>query len=59
MKDYAGKVADGEIEKNPKMSLSGALAVLHRCGPMGLKTWENGEHFPATQAVYDRVAGLF
>lgn len=59
MKDYAAKIASGEIEKPEVMSLSGALAILHRCGPQGLKTWESGERFPTTQAAYDRVAGVF
>jgi hypothetical protein len=59
MRDYAGKLASGDIDKDPTMSLSGALAILSRCGPSGLKTWSSGDRFPATQATYDRVAGVF
>lgn len=57
--DYAKRVNSGEIEKDDDMSLSGALAILHRCGPSGLKTWSSGLRFPATEATYDRVAGVF
>lgn len=59
MKDYAGKIASGAIEKDPAMSLAGALTILHKCGPSGLTTWATAEHFPATQALYDRTEGLF
>lgn len=58
-KDYATQIAGGKIVKDPSISLSGALAICHRAGPQGLKTWASGERFPATQAAYDRVAGIF
>lgn len=58
-KNYADKIASGEIEKDPSMSLSGALAVLHRAGPSGLKTWESGERFEGTVSAFERVNGLF
>lgn len=57
--DYDGQMARGEIEREPELSRSGSLAVLHRCGPQGLKTWASGDRFPATQAVVDRVSGIF
>jgi hypothetical protein len=59
MRDYAKKMNDGSIERDPRMSLSGALAILHRCGPSGLETWKNGDRFPETMMTYDRVAGVF
>jgi hypothetical protein len=59
MKDYDKKMEAGEIECDPKMSRSGALAVLHRAGPSGLENWKRGERFAETQAVHDRVAGVF
>lgn len=59
MCDYAKRMENGEIARVPGMSLSGALAILHRCGPTGLATWERGERFPATVKSYERVAGLF
>jgi hypothetical protein len=59
MKDYVSQIESGEIEKSVNMSLSGALAILHRCGPKGLHTWETGERFPSTIAAYDRAAGIF
>lgn len=57
--DYATRIADGEIEKDAEMTLSGALAILHRCGPRGLQTWAKGERFPATVRAYERAAGIF
>lgn len=59
MKDYSDRISGGEIVKPAPMSLSGALAILHRAGPKGLETWATGERFPSTQASYDRVAGVF
>lgn len=59
MKDYADKMSRGDIERDGDMSLSGALAVLHRAGPTGLDSWSRGDRFPATEAAYDRVAGIF
>ena len=59
MRDYTNKISTGEIGRDPKMSLSGALAILHRCGPNGLETWKSGDRFPTTMMAYDRVAGIF
>lgn len=42
------------------LSLSGALAVLHRCGPQGLATWsDSGKKFPATVELVARANGIF
>ncbi len=57
--DYDERMRSGEIERVPGMSRSGALAVLHRCGPHGMKTWAEGDRFPQTQAAFDRVEGIF
>ena len=58
MRDYADRLQSGEVSRG-MLSLSGALAVLHRAGPRGLQTWTRGERFPATIAVHERVAGVF
>ena len=57
--DYDGRMGTGEIERDPQMSRSGALALLHRCGPRGLETWKSGEQFENTKKIYDKVAGIF
>jgi hypothetical protein len=59
MRDYAARIESGEIAKDPQMSMSGALAILHRAGPNGLQTWSEGKQFPATQEIYERAAGIF
>lgn len=42
------------------MSLSGALAVLHRGGPNGLKSWNDEENrFEDTVSLYERANGIF
>jgi hypothetical protein len=58
-RDYATKISDGEIKKDPGMSLSGALAILHRAGPKGLDTWASGERFPSTVSKFERIEGVF
>ncbi len=58
-RDYADQMNSGRIQRDPAMSQSGALAILHRAGPKGLDTWSTGERFPETEAAYDRVAGIF
>lgn len=58
-RDYVSKMDSGEIEKDPEMSKSGALAILHRAGPNGLRSWSTGERFTDTIASYERVAGIF
>lgn len=64
MTDYVQGMKNGSVPTpeggRPKdMSLSGALAVLHRCGPKGMRTWNDGERFESTQELYDRVNGIF
>lgn len=59
IRDFAKRIDSGEIAKEPDMSLSEALAVLHKCGPSGLKTWATSERFPETEKVVSRVAGVF
>lgn len=60
MKDYDRKMESlGEIARDPSMSRSGALSILHRAGPSGLKTWASGNRFPSTVDAYERVAGVF
>ena len=57
MRDYVRRIDSGEIEIPAGMSLSGALAVLHRAGPEGLRP--GGEQFPATKALYARAKDIF
>ncbi len=41
-------------------TLSGALAILHRCGPSGLRTWnDEAERFSDTVTLYERANGIF
>lgn len=65
VKAYVAGLADGTIA-NPDggrpegMSLSGILAVLHKCGPSGLKTWNDEENrFSDTIALFDATNGIF
>lgn len=65
MRAYVRGLSDGSVP-NPAggrpadMTLSGALAVLHKCGPSGLKSWnDEGDRFPATVALYDKTNGIF
>jgi hypothetical protein len=55
IRDYASNM----VGKPENMSLSGALAILHRAGPKGLISWENGSRFGDTQALYDKLSGVF
>lgn len=61
MEDYVERIRSGQIEMvDPDMTLSGALAVLHRCGPSGLVSWQDEERrFPETVALYEAANGLF
>lgn len=63
MRRYVDGLTDGTVpsESRPEdMTLSGALAILHRCGPNGLKSWANEDkRFPDTIALYDKVNGIF
>jgi hypothetical protein len=60
MRTYAAAIESQELEiPVDGMSLSGALAVLHRCGPSGLQTWGEGKRFERTMDFYDRANGVF
>lgn len=62
MRDYADRIASGEVARDPRISLAGALAILHRGGPSGLKTWFGTDVFPAmkkTKQLYSTVAEIF
>lgn len=64
-KRYYNGLLDGTIEmpddgRPDGMTLSGALAILHKCGPNGLKTWsDEDDRFPSTRALYDGANGAF
>jgi hypothetical protein len=58
MTDYDRKLKTPD--KSGGMTRSGALAVLHRSGPKGLKSWSDPKkRFPATEELYRRVNGIF
>jgi hypothetical protein len=65
MADYGRKLKSGEIKKPeggvPEgTTLSGVLALLHRCGPSGLATLNDPEKlFPQTRSMYSRCNGIF
>jgi hypothetical protein len=60
--DYVTQIRAGLIDApigTDDMTLSGALAVLHRCGPHGLKAWYEGRRFPDTEQLYKAANGVF
>ncbi len=65
MSEYVRGLRNGTIPRpdggHPEgMTLSGVLAVLHRCGPKGLKNWnEADKRFPDTVALFERANGAF
>lgn len=65
IKRYVAGVSDGSIELPEgglpaNMTLSGALAILHKCGPSGLKKWKGEEAcFAATRDLYRGANGVF
>jgi hypothetical protein len=64
MKRYVQGLRDGSIVKpdggHPKgMTLSGILAILHKCGPKGLKTWNTSERFETTTQLFEAANGIF
>lgn len=65
MKDYVNRLRDGTIPKptngpSEGMTLSGVLAILHRCGPHGLANWNtNAPRFSDTVELYNRANGIF
>lgn len=62
---YIEGLRDGSVPKPDGgfpvgMSLSGALSILHRCGPSGLKGWNDpDDRFPNTAALFERTNGIF
>lgn len=62
MAKYAEQLTTSGI-KSPRvrgMTLSGALAVLHRAGPRGLETWADpASRRENTKVTYDRANGIF
>lgn len=64
MRRYVDGLTDGTIaqpsDTPTDMTLSGALAILHRCGPGGLVKWsDKASRFSDTADLYNRVNGLF
>lgn len=62
MRKYADNLQKGIIgaPTDGNTSLSGALAILHRCGPNGLKNWsDESARFPMTVALFERTNGIF
>lgn len=65
MKRYIAGLKDGSVQMPDDglpedLTLSGVLAVLHRCGPSGLRTWNDvDDRFPATVALVERTNGIF
>lgn len=68
---YMNALADGEItqptfadgdkaETEKEISLSGALALLHKCGPRGFEQWGNeSKRQPSTVALFGATNGIF
>ena len=57
-----GRFLQSEIPgvADENITLSGALAILHRCGPNGLKSWsDESARFPMTVALFERTNGIF
>ena len=48
-----------ELKLPDDVSRSGALAILHRAGPGGLKTWSTGKRFDDTISLFNRSNGIF
>lgn len=64
MRCYADGLSDGDIEcpddLPSDMSLSGMLAILHRCGPHGLKSWsDKSKRFEQTTDLFEAANGIF
>lgn len=60
---YALALAEGEIkqpETEEEISLSGALALLHKCGARGFEQWsDKSKRKPSTTALFEAANGLF
>lgn len=56
----SGAVALPEGGMPEDLSLSGALAILHKCGPQGIAKWADEEaRFPNTVDLVQRANGIF
>lgn len=59
MLDYVHRMSTGEIARPADMTLAGALALLHRCGPSGIRTWLESRRLTETEAAYWRAQEAF
>jgi hypothetical protein len=65
MRQYIEGLSDGSVKQPEEglpadMTMSGVLAVLHRCGPSGLATWMDVEdRFPQTVTLFSNANGIF
>lgn len=61
MLDYAKQITRGEISvsANCGLTMSGVLALLHRCGPRGVESWTKGNSFESTRQFVERAQGVF
>lgn len=65
MRKYIEGLEDGSVPQPESgvpadVTLSGALAILHRCGPQGLVRWtDEGSRFPETIALVQVANGIF
>ena len=58
MRAYAGALQSGALPAPPGVTLSGALAILHRGGPSALRKWGE-QQFEQTRDLVKRVNGVF
>lgn len=60
MRQYADSLRAAADSWPDGATLSGLLAVLHRCGPGGLKNWGDADkRFPDTVALFEKANGIF
>lgn len=61
MIDYAKQITNGSIVVSPTcgLTMSGVLALLHRCGPRGVESWMKGDTFETTRQFVERAQGVF
>ena len=60
MAEYSSRIRTGDIALSEGVSLSGALAILHRSGTGGLAGWADSEkRFSETVALWERAEGIF
>lgn len=60
MRDYYNMLLNGGVTPPnvPSMTVSGALAILHRGGPRALADWKTTQ-FESTREIYQRANGVF